>query len=381
MKRKICVVTGSRADYGLLYWLLLKLSISQNYELQIIATGMHLSQEFGLTERQITQDGFAINRRVTTLLSSDDAVGVCKSIGLGVIGFSEAFDSLLPDLVVVLGDRFEIFAAAQAAYIMKIPVAHIGGGDITEGAFDDAIRHSISKMSCLHFVTNSDSGIRLGKMGEDDRYIFNVGSPGLDYLDHMHFMSKDEVEASLKFKLKRTNFLITFHAATLDSDDISIQLDGLMGVLAEFSNDVGLIFTLPNADTGGREIINKILAFSGERENVTYHTSLGQNLYLSTLSQVDVVIGNSSSGLYEAPSIPVPTVNIGTRQKGRLKAESVFDCDSSASSIRNGIESALKFGKKKTANPYKQGNSAEMMMQALEQTPDFKALIMKKFVG
>jgi UDP-N-acetylglucosamine 2-epimerase (non-hydrolysing)/GDP/UDP-N,N'-diacetylbacillosamine 2-epimerase (hydrolysing) len=233
----------------------------------------------------------------------------------------------------------------------------------------------------LHFVTNSDSGIRLGRMGEDDRYVFNVGSPGLDYLDHMYFMSKDEVEASLRFKLKRTNFLITFHAATLDSSDISIQLDGLMGVLAEFSNDVGLIFTLPNADTGGREIINKILAFSGERENATYHTSLGQDLYLSTLSHVDVVIGNSSSGLYEAPSIPVPTVNIGTRQKGRLKAESVFDCDSSESSIRNGIESALKFGKKKTNNPYKQGNSAEMIMQALDQTPDFKALIMKKFVG
>jgi len=378
-RRKICVVTGSRADYGLLFWIMKDIQADPNFELQLVVTGMHLSPEFGLTVTAIEDDGFPIAGRVENLISSDSAVGVTKAVGLGVIGFADVYQRLKPDLVLVLGDRFEIFAAAQAALFSRVPIAHIGGGDVTEGAFDEAIRHSISKMAHLHFVTNIDARNRLVQMGENPKHIFNVGSPGLDYLHRKDLLDRENLEKELCFEFQKINFLITFHPATLDKISSEVQLNELLQALDNVDPAAGLIFTMPNADTGGRTIMRQIEDYVSSRTNAKAYVSLGQRRYLGVMSIADVVIGNSSSGLYEAPALKTPTVNIGLRQHGRIKALSVFDCIAERDSIVKAITQAMSFGRQEVENPYRLGDCAKLLISNLLGIKDFSALNMKHF--
>lgn len=378
-KRKICVITGSRADYGLLYWLMKDIEASSCFELQLVVTGMHLSPEFGLTVNIIENDGFSIAARVESLVSSDTAIGVTKAVGLGVIGFADVYERLHPDLVVILGDRFEIFAAVQAALFARLPIAHIGGGDVTEGAFDEAMRHSISKMSHLHFVTNRDAASRLARMGEDPSHIFNVGSPGLDHLYRSHLPDRATLERELGFRFRERNFLITFHPVTLDMMPSEVQLEILLRALDDSGSDVGLIFTLPNADTGSRSLTQLVEEYVLSRDNARAYSSLGQKHYLGIMAIADAVIGNSSSGLYEAPSLRTPTVNIGCRQQGRLKAASVYDCPPEKEAIIKTIAQSLAFGRQTVENPYQRGDCAELIIRELSGIDNYASLTMKHF--
>ena len=378
-KRKICVVTGSRAEYGLLYWLMKEIQDDAELQLQVIATGMHLSPEFGLTYKAIEADGFTIDAKVEMLLSSDTTVGISKSMGLGVIGFADALDRLQPDIVVLLGDRYEILSAAQAALVARVPIAHIAGGDVTEGAFDEAIRHSITKMAHLHFVTNGISARRVRQMGENPDHVFNVGSPGLDYIKRAKLLGRDELEEALDFKFKSKNLLVTFHPVTLERQSADVQFRELLTALERLGPDIGIIFTKPNSDTDGRAIARLIDAYVAGHANARAYTSLGQLRYLSAMSQVDAVVGNSSSGLYETPSFGKPTVNIGDRQKGRLMAESVDTCQPDAVSITNAIALALKRDCSSVVNPYGDGNSSVRIKDRLKHITDPSALLKKHF--
>lgn len=378
-KRKICVVTGSRAEYGLLYWLMKEIKGDPALELQIVATGIHLSPEFGLTYKVIEEDGFLINEKVEMLLSSDTPVGVAKSIGLATIGFADAFDRLKPEIIVLLGDRFEIFAAAQAALVAKIPVAHIAGGDTTEGAYDEAIRHSITKMSHIHFVTNEIAARRVRQLGENPENIYNVGSPGLDHIRRMRLLGRKELEQKLDFKFKDKNLLITFHPVTLDCQPSSRQFQELLDAVDSLGREVGLIFTKPNADNDGRVLIHMIDEYVKDRPNAKGYTSLGQLLYLSAIAHVDAVVGNSSSGLYEVPSFKKPTVNIGDRQKGRLMASSVINCAPESGSILEAINMAFKMDCSGAVNPYGDGNSSKRIVDILKNYTDLNSLLKKHF--
>lgn len=377
--RKICVVTGTRAEYGLLYWLMKVIAADPDLQLQIVATGMHLSPEFGLTYQQIEADGFTIDARVEMLLSSDTPVGIAKSLGLGVIGFADALDRLRPDILVLLGDRYEILAAAQAAMVARIPIAHIAGGDVTEGAFDEAIRHSITKMAHLHFVTNEASARRVRQLGENPAYVFNVGSPGLDYIKRMKVLGRSELEEALGFSFKEKNLLITFHPVTLDAQPAETQFQELLTALDGLGQNVGIIFTKPNSDTDGRAIVRLMDSYVATHPNAKSYTSLGQVRYLSAMSQVDAVVGNSSSGLYEAPSFGKPTVNIGDRQKGRLQAASVINCEQEAGAIAEAILQALVLDCSGVVNPYGDGNSSIRIKDCLKQIVEPSSLLKKHF--
>jgi len=379
-RRKICVVTGSRADYGLLFWVMRAIQDDPDLMLQVAVTGMHLSPEFGETWRLIAADGFPVAARIDSLLPGDTAASVTKSIGRGVIGFADALEQLQPDILVLLGDRFEILAAAQAALVAKIPVAHIAGGDLTEGAFDDAIRHSITKMSHLHFVTNAAAAARVRQLGEDPRFIFNVGSPGLDTIARTALLPRRELEAALGFSFRERNVLVTFHPATLDASGSSAQLAELLRALDAFGRELGVVFTKSNADPEGGTLNCMISAYVDARPNCRLFDSLGQQKYLSVMSQVDALVGNSSSGLYEAPSLRKPAVNIGDRQKGRLRAASVIDCAPEAAAIENAIRAALRLDCSNVKNPYGDGHSAPRIVSALKSIDDPRALVRKEFV-
>ena len=339
--RKICVVTGTRADYGILYWLMKEVAADPDLQLQIIATGMHLSPEFGLTYKQIEADGFSINIKVEILLSSDTSIGIAKSIGLGVIGFADAINTLTPDILVVMGDRFEILAAVQAAMVMNLPVAHISGGEITEGAIDDCIRHAITKMADFHFVAADIYRRRVIQMGEQLDKVINCGDPGLDNFRRLHLLTRDELERALNFSMGSPTFLVTYHPVTAGETNPQKEMQELLNALDHFPG-AQVIITKPNADTGGRVISKMVDDYSRKHpERVHVSVSLGQLRYLSAMQCCDVVIGNSSSGIVEAPAIQKPTVNIGTRQKGRLKAQSIIDCDANEQSIVNAIDKSL----------------------------------------
>jgi UDP-N-acetylglucosamine 2-epimerase (non-hydrolysing)/GDP/UDP-N,N'-diacetylbacillosamine 2-epimerase (hydrolysing) len=341
---------------------------------------MHLAPEFGLTYRQIEQDGFSIDEKVEMLLASDTPVGVGSAMGLGTIGFAGAFDRIKPDLLLVLGDRFEILAAAQAALVARIPIAHLAGGDTTEGAFDEAIRHSLTKMAHLHFVTNSQAARRVRQLGENPAHIYNVGSTGLDQIRNLSLMSRVELEASLGgFKFRPRNLLITFHPATLDDQDPVEQMQELFIALDRLGSDVGLIFTLPNADTGGRALISMVERFCAERSHSQAYASLGHLRYLSAMAHVDVIVGNSSSGLYEAPSFCKPTVNIGDRQAGRLRAASVLDCAPHADAIETAIVQAFTRDCSGVTNPYGDGLSSERIIKVLRDLDCPRSLLKKRF--
>lgn len=376
--RKVCVVTGTRAEYGLLSILMHEIAQEPDFVLQIIATGMHLSPEFGLTYKAIEEDGFHIDEKVEMLLSSDTAVGTAKSVGLGVIGFADAFARLMPDLIVVLGDRFEILAAVQAALVARIPVAHIGGGDTTEGAFDEAIRHSITKMAHLHFVTNPLSAQRVRQLGENPEYIFVVGNPGLDHLRTIQLLSRAELSETLEFPFRAKNILVTFHPVTLDEQPPEEQFRELLNALNRFP-ELGVVFTKPNADTNGRILCKMLDEYTEEHANTKAFTSLGQLRYLSMIAQVDAVVGNSSSGLYEVPSFQKPTVDIGDRQKGRLAAASVIHCQPQADEIAAAIQVAFNRDCSQVFNPYGDGNSSKRIVSILREVIDWKGLVKKQF--
>ena len=378
--RKICVVTGSRADYGLLYWLMRLIAEKDDFELQVVVTGMHLSPAFGETSHQIEADGFNIAAKVEMLVAGDSPVAVAKSVGLGVIGFADVFARLRPDLLMVLGDRFEILAAVQAALFARIPVAHVCGGDVTEGAFDESIRHAITKMAHIHFPTNADAARRLVAMGENPEHVYTVGSPGLDRIRHMAFMARDEFFDAVRLTPMARTLLVVFHPATLGSGDPLEQLEELLAALENLGPQVGLLITGANADTAGQRINARMQAFVESRPSATFRLSLGSELFINALQHVDAIVGNSSSGLYEAPSFGIPTVNIGDRQKGRLRAATVIDCAPERQAIRVAIDEALARGPQPTVNPYGDGQAAGLMIEKLRQIPDFGALIRKPFI-
>jgi len=336
MNRKICVITGSRAEYGLLRWVMQGIKDEPSLTLQIIATGMHLSAQFGNTYKEIEGDGFAIDRKVQMLTGSDTGIGIAKSMGNGMIGFADALNELQPDLIVVLGDRFEIFSAVSAALVARIPVAHIHGGELTEGNFDDALRHSITKMSHLHFVAAEEYQNRVIQLGESPDRVFNVGGLGVDNIARTKLISKDELERELQFKFQERNLIVTFHPVTLETDSGLQQLMEMLEALDSFP-DIGLIFTMPNADTSSQLMASLIEKYVKSRDNAASYSSLGVVRYLSALACVDGVIGNSSSGLLEAPILKKGTINIGDRQRGRLTYPSVINCEGISLEISKSI--------------------------------------------
>jgi GDP/UDP-N,N'-diacetylbacillosamine 2-epimerase (hydrolysing) len=382
MTRKICVVTGARAEFGLLRWLMQEIQHEPELELQVLATGMHLSPEFGLTYREIEQAGFVINAKVEMLLSADTASAVTKSMGLGLISYADAFDRLAPDLIVVLGDRFEIFAATAAALIAGIPVAHLHGGETTEGAFDEAIRHSITKMSHLHFVAAEEYRRRVIQLGEQPERVFLVGGLGIDAIKRIKLLDREALEESLGFKFGPRNLLITFHPVTLDGQISSgQQMSELLAALGDL-DDTHLLFTMPNADTGGRELASMLNQFAATRQNVRVYTSLGQLRYLSCMKYVDAVVGNSSSGLAEAPSMGIATINIGDRQKGRLSASSVINCEPTQQSISEALSTvfdpSFRSTLTSTKNPYGSGGASEKIAKTIKNY-NLKNLLKKSF--
>jgi len=379
--KKICVVTGTRAEYGLMRWLMRELQADAEFTLQVIATGAHLSPEFGLTAREIEGDGIRIDRSVEMLLSSDTAVGIAKSMGLGMIGFADALNELQPDLVIVLGDRFELLSVVAAALVARIPVAHLHGGEATEGAFDESIRHAITKMSHLHFVAAEPYRRRVVQLGEDPARVFTVGGLGLDNIRRVPLLPRAELEQALDFSFGRRSLMITFHPATLDSASSATQMSELLTALDALA-DMQLLFTMPNADTESRALIALIEDFVASHANARAYTSLGTQKYLSCIAQVDGVLGNSSSGLLEVPSFHKGTINIGDRQGGRLKAASVIDCEPTTASIAAALHTlyspAFQASLASVVNPYGTGGASAEIVRILRTLP-LDGLIKKTF--
>ncbi len=369
--RKICIITGTRAEYGLLYWLIKDVHDDPELELNLLVTGMHLSPEFGLTWKQIEQDGFPITKKIEILLSSDTEVGISKSNALALISFAEAFDELKPEIVVLLGDRTETFAAAQAALIAGIPIAHIHGGELTEGAYDDAIRHSITKMSHLHFTATDEYRKRVIQLGEQPDTVFIVGAIGLDNIKKLQLLNRSDFEESIGHKLSHRNLLITFHPVTLEKQSAKEQFQQLLDSLDELDNTL-LIFTKPNSDKDGRIIIQMIDEYvQSNSEKAIAFTSLGQLRYLSAIQHMNAVVGNSSSGIIEVPAFNVPTVNIGDRQKGRIMGSTIFCCEPLKEEITKALTNVFNFDKtKQYAHPYGDGNTSGKILEILKGTED-----------
>ena len=370
--KKVCVITGTRAEYGLLYWTLKALEKEPKIDLQICVTGMHLSPEFGLTYQQNEADGFTIDYKVETLLSSDTWTAIAKSIGLGKIGFADAFQQLQPDIVLVVGDRFEILAATTAALAVRIPVAHCHGGELTFGAIDDAIRHAITKMSHLHFVSTTQYEKRILQLGEEKERVRIVGALGLENIKQQ-LISKAAFEEKIGRSLADQNFIITYHPETLSGRSVEEQMTALFESLDQFPKAL-LIFTQPNADHQGRLINQMIKAYvSANKETAVFFPTLGTKAYLTALSLVDLVIGNSSSGIIEAPSFETPTINIGDRQKGRIQASTVINTPSEAKAIQNAIKHGLEMIQDKSVlkskNPYEGVQPSQVILNTLLSTP------------
>jgi GDP/UDP-N,N'-diacetylbacillosamine 2-epimerase (hydrolysing) len=378
---KVCVITGSRAEYGLLRWLMEDIKNDPDFVLQVIATGMHLSPEFGLTYKEIERDGFEIDRKIEVLTSSDTPVGITKSMGLGLVGFAESLSQLKPNLLIVLGDRYEIFSAVAAALIARIPVAHIHGGEITKGVVDDAIRHSITKMAHLHFVASEEYRQRVIQLGEQPHHVFCVGGVGIDSINRLPLMTREEFEDSINFKLGKKNLLITFHPVTLEENTAKEQLSELLAALGSLKN-TKLIFTLPNADTEGRALIQLINGFVSHNHNSCAHISLGQLRYFSCMAHVDGVVGNSSSGLLEAPSFKKGVINIGDRQRGRIQAKSIINCEPNRESIRAAITKLYSSNFQKSlqgvVNPYGSGGASSKILSIVKGI-SLEGLIKKQF--
>lgn len=367
--KKVCVVTATRAEYGLLKPLMSLILSSQELELQIIATGAHLSPEFGLTFKLIEQDGFTISEKVEMLMSSDTAVGLVKTMGVSMISFADVFGRLKPDMLVVLGDRYEMLSIVSAATIFKIPVAHLHGGEITEGAYDDSIRHAITKMSHLHFASTEEYKNRIIQMGEQPDHVFHVGAIGLDNIKALPLLSKEELEKDLNIKFQQYNYQVTFHPETLSSFSSAQQFQSLLDVIDQ-QEDSYFVFTKANADTDGRiinEMIDKYVLKNPEKAKA-FH-SLGALRFLSLVKVCDAIVGNSSSGILEAPSLHTATINIGNRQKGRTQAKSIINVPCTSKGIIEGFrrvkDSDFIAIVDNTKNPYDNGGAASKIYDAL----------------
>ena len=381
MNRKICVITGSRAEYGLLHLLMKEIKQDPTLELQTVATGMHLSKKYGETYKEIQSDDFIINKKVYSLVQDNSDAGTIYSVAKGLVGFVDVFKDLKPDLILLLGDRYEIFAAAVAAQIMKIPIGHIHGGESTEGLIDQAFRHSITKMSHLHFVAAEEYRQRVLQLGEDPTKVFLTGAPGLDRIKSMQLLTRDEIESDLKIKFLDKSLLITYHPVTLENNTEKCQINELLKALGQLS-ETTLIFTMPNSDPQSQNIREAITKFVMDHENAKAFTSLGQHRYFSLVAHVDAVIGNSSSGLIEVPSFKKPTIDIGDRQRGRLKPMSVVSCEPKEESILNAIEKiySAEFLRSLTnvVNPFDFGGAATKILKVIKEV-DLSNVLKKKF--
>jgi len=385
--RKLCIFTGTRAEYGLLRPLMTKVEQEPELCLQILATGMHMSPEFGQTYKVIEQDGFSIDEKVEMLLSSDTSIGIAKAMGLGIISYIEALDRLSPDLVVILGDRFEGLACAQACMVSRLPIGHLHGGEATHGLIDEPIRHSITKMSHLHFTSCEQYRRRVIQLGEQPDRVFNVGAIGIENIRNMTLLSKLELEEEIGFDLGQRSFLVTFHPVTLEHAAAEEQFRNLLAaidqVIAEAREDTKIIFTKANADTEGRIINQFIDSYAAENPNkAVAFTSMGQLKYLSAMQHCAAVVGNSSSGILEAPSFKVPTVNIGDRQKGRVRAESVIDCEPNVEAIKSSLKKALSEDFAQSLqwviSPYEQPDTVNQIVKVLK-TADLGQIVKKEF--
>jgi len=383
MTKKICIITGTRAEYGLLRPLIDKINLSNDFELKLVATAMHLSLEFGLTYKLIEADGFIIDKKIEILLSSDTAVGISKSVGLAIISFSEYFSEETPDLVIVLGDRFEIFSVVTAATLAKIPVAHVHGGETTEGAYDEAFRHCISKMSYLHFTSTEEYKRRVIQLGEDPSRVFNVGALGVENIKRLSLIDVNTLEDHINFKLDKPYGLVTFHAVTLETSTSESQVCELLMALDSFPN-MKFLITNGISDSNGR-IINSLLEDYSEKnkDRIKLFTSMGQIAYLSAMKHCSMVLGNSSSGIIEAPTFNIPTINIGDRQKGRIQTKSIINCTSKKDAIIESIKKALNVdyinSLNSIVNPYDGGDTSCKIMDILIKVLHSPINLKKKF--
>ena len=368
--KRIGIMTGTRAEYGLLKPLMQEINKDNDLELYLIVSGMHLSPEFGMTYQEIEEDGFQINAKVEMLLSSDSPAGISKSIGLGVIGFADEFQRADLDMLILLGDRYEALSAAISAMVMRIPIAHLHGGELTEGAIDEGIRHSITKMSYLHFTSTEQYRNRVIQLGENPERVFYVGALGVENIKKINLMTKEELERSIHFEIDENTVIVTYHPVTLENNTVEEQFLNLLKVL-DRNPKIRMIFTKANADTNGRivnELIDKYAAQNSER--ACAFVSLGQKRYLSALKYCRIVIGNSSSGIIEAPSFGKPIINIGDRQKGRICADSVINCGYTQQEIQQAMETALteEFENKarNCRNPYEKENTAANIISVIK---------------
>jgi len=382
-KKKICVVTSSRSEYGLLKNLIFEIKKSKKLKLQLIATGMHLSARHGLTYKEIIEDNLKINIKIKILKNSDTSTAISNSTSVGIKKFSEVYNVIKPDLILILGDKFEIFSAVIAAMFSRIPIGHIHGGETTEGAIDEAIRHSITKMSHLHFVATDEYKNRVIQLGEIPRKVYLVGGLGVDTIKKTKFYKKEYLEKKMGFKLGKKNILVNFHPVTLEKNQSKKQIKEILKTLKKFK-DAKIIFTMPNADQDSQIIYKEIKNFVKQNKNSTVYKSLGSLAYLSCLKFVNVILGNSSSGLLEAPTLKVPTINIGNRQKGRLKAKSVIDCQPKQKKIYSNLIKILN-GKRKNAsnkfkNPYGEGGASKKIINILENI-NYDNILQKHFIN
>ena len=378
--RKVCVVTGTRADYGLLYWLMREIDGDKGMELQLIVTGMHLNLEFGHTYKVIEKE-FKIDEKIVMPLSSDSEIDISKSMGLAQIAFSKAYHKLKPDIVLVLGDRFEIFSAVTAAMISRLPIAHLHGGEATEGLIDEAIRHSVTKMSHLHFVAHDDYKKRVIQLGEEPHRVFNFGAVGIDNIKKLKLLSKNEFQKSINFSLNKKNIIVTFHPVTLEDSTSKFQFNELLHSIKKLK-DTNVIFTKSNSDHDGRIINIMIDDYVSNNSNCIAFDSLGQLRYLSALKYVDAIVGNSSSGLLEAPSFKIGTINIGDRQKGRIKAVSILDCNSCTKSINEAFDTLYSKDFQnllsRVENPFGDGGASKKIKQIIKKF-DLSNILKKSF--
>ena len=381
-RKKVCAITGSRAEYGLLYWVLLGLRNDPDIELQVCVTGMHLSKKYGSTFQEIENDGFVINKKIDCDLSSDTTSAISKATGQVIVGFGEALDELKPDLVLVVGDRFEIFGAVSAAAISNIPIAHCHGGELTIGAFDDSFRHAITKMSHIHFCASLEYKTRILQLGENPNLVFITGALGIENINKLNLLKRQDLETRINFTFGKKNLIVTYHPVTRERESSGSQIKSLLLALSRIE-DTHLIFTMPNADTDNHIIIDEINKFVDSRKNSAIAiTSMGNQNYLSALQYVDGVVGNSSSGLIEAPSFKVGTVNLGSRQNGRIRAESIIDCKIDTDEIVEAINHlySKEFVQKlrQSNNPYDHGNASDKILSIIKEL-DLQPLTKKHF--
>lgn len=383
MVKRICVITGTRAEYGLLKPLIMKMIDDKEIDLKLVVTGMHMSTEFGLTYKLIEEDGIVIDEKIEILLSSDSHVATSKAMGLAIISFSEYINRTKPDMVIVLGDRYEILAASISAMVANVPIAHIHGGEITEGAQDDVFRHCITKLSYLHFTSTESYRKRVMQLGEEPHRVFNVGAIGIENIKVLKLLSQEEIEKSINFVLNKKFALVTFHPVTLEQGLAEIQITELLGALEEF-DDMKFIITKANSDNEGRKINRKIDEFiSKNPEKYIGFVSMGQLKYLSAMKYCSMVIGNSSSGIIEAPSFNIPTINIGDRQKGRLQAKTVINCNPIKSdiikAIKRGLSKEFKDKISKIENPYGDGDTSNKILYEIKKALSKEIELKKTF--